>query len=417
MANSMMDAILGMVTPNMSQALAARLGETPQAVQSGLGAATAATLNGLADKAGDSGFLNQITGLLGGGTGQTLLANLPAVASGSPSGAVSDVVDRFLPTIFGAQQSQVTNGIAQYAGVSPGSGLGLLKMAIPLVLAYFAKLHSSQPLTASSLGGMLRAEAPNLQSYLPSGRFSTSAPGVVSSGTIGSAAGRAETGVHYGVAAAPAHQARWIIPAAILGALLLGWWALRSLRPPQAVPTAANVVCQGVNPAVGTASNTAAWSSLGGMMRVQLPNGEQVIVPARGAERRLVTFLNDNPNNASGPTMFVFDRLLFDTGQPTLQPASREQLGCVAEILKVYPRVRVGIDGYTDNTGDPAANVQLSQQRADSVMGQLVALGVDPARMTAKGYGQENPVADNSTEDGRQQNRRIALEVVPASPP
>src|SRR5262245_49595667 len=60
MASSMVDAILGTVTPNMTQALASRLGETPQAVQNGLGAATAATLNGLADKAGDSGLLSQI---------------------------------------------------------------------------------------------------------------------------------------------------------------------------------------------------------------------------------------------------------------------------------------------------------------------------------------------------------------------
>jgi K(+)-stimulated pyrophosphate-energized sodium pump len=157
------------------------------------------------------------------------------------------------------------------------------------------------------------------------------------------------------------------------------------------------------------------------MMRVSLPNGEQLIVPMLGVERKLVTYFNSNPNSAggpaSGPTWFVFDRLRFDTGQATLQPASQEQLGCVSEILKVYPQVKVVVDGYTDNTGEPAANLQLSQQRADSVMAQLVVLGVDPSRMTAKGYGQDNPVADNSTEEGRQENRRIALEVVPPNPP
>jgi Bacterial protein of unknown function (DUF937) len=86
MANSMLESILGMVTPDMKQALASRLGESTAGVQSGLGTATAATLSGLADKAGDSGFLGQITGLLGGGTGQNILSSLPSIAaSGRPA--------------------------------------------------------------------------------------------------------------------------------------------------------------------------------------------------------------------------------------------------------------------------------------------------------------------------------------------
>jgi len=102
---------------------------------------------------------------------------------------------------------------------------------------------------------------------------------------------------------------------------------------------------------------------------------------------------------------------LFDSGQATLQPASQEQLTNIAVILKAYPQVKVRIGGYTDNTGDPAANLQLSQQRADNVMAELTRLGVAPSRMSAQGYGQENPVADNATEEGRQKNRRISLQV------
>lgn len=90
MAGSIMDSILGMVTPEMKQALAARLGESPQAVQVGLGAATAATLDGLASKASDSGFLGQIIGLLGAGMGQNLLSSVASIASGGPTGATAD---------------------------------------------------------------------------------------------------------------------------------------------------------------------------------------------------------------------------------------------------------------------------------------------------------------------------------------
>jgi OmpA-OmpF porin, OOP family len=421
MASSMMEAILGMVTPDMKQALASRLGEAPQAVQGGLGAATAATLGGLANKAGDSGFLGQITGLLSGGTGQSLLGSLSSIASSGPTGATSDLVSKFLPMVFGSQQNQVVGAISQQAGLSSASGLGLLKMAIPLVLAYFAKLHNAGSLTTSSLGSMLRAEAPNLQSYLPSGLLS-SATGTLGSAanTIGAAAGRTEAAVRSGVATA-APRPRWLVPAAILGALVLAWLVIRSMSgPKEAVQTAANVTSEAANTAanaVGSAANTAsnaataAWAALGDMMKVKLPDGQEINVPSLGVEKKLVTYLSSNPSGGD-QTWFEFDRLLFDTGQATLQPASQEQLGNIAAILKAYPQVKVKIGGYTDNTGDPAANQQLSQQRADSVVAQLVTLGVDPSRMSAQGYGQDNPVADNSTEEGRQKNRRIALEVV-----
>ena len=94
-----------------------------------------------------------------------------------------------------------------------------------------------------------------------------------------------------------------------------------------------------------------------------------------------------------------------------LRPESREQLRNIAEILKAYPNVQVKVGGYTDSSGDPATNLRLSQDRANSVRQELVGLGIAGDRITAKGYGQEHPVADNTTEAGRAQNRRVALRV------
>ena len=108
-------------------------------------------------------------------------------------------------------------------------------------------------------------------------------------------------------------------------------------------------------------------------------------------------------------TWFDFDRLLFATGSATLEPASHEQLSNIAAIMKAYPKVKIKLGGYTDNTGDPAANLKLSDDRAKNVMAELVKLGVDPSRMEAKGYGEDHPVGDNKTEEGRQLNRRISL--------
>ena len=148
------------------------------------------------------------------------------------------------------------------------------------------------------------------------------------------------------------------------------------------------------------------------MVAVKLPDGTSLNAPTLGVESRLVTYLNDGTAVVTDEMWFDFDRLLFDTGKATLQPQSQEQLGNIAAILKAFPKVKVRIGGYTDNTGDAATNVTLSQARADNVMAELAKLGVDPSRMEAKGYGQERPVADNATEDGRQKNRRISLHVV-----
>jgi outer membrane protein OmpA-like peptidoglycan-associated protein len=72
----------------------------------------------------------------------------------------------------------------------------------------------------------------------------------------------------------------------------------------------------------------------------------------------------------------------------------------------------VEIGGYTDNTGDPTANVQLSQQRAEAVRAGLVQAGVDPSMVVAKGYGSASPIAGNDTLEGRFRNRRIEYKVI-----
>jgi OOP family OmpA-OmpF porin len=400
MATSMMDSILAMVTPDMKQAMASRLGESTQAVQGGLGAATAATLGGLAAKAGDSGFLGQIMSLASTANSQNVLGNLSSLASGGGSGGIGDLVGKFLPMVFGSQQGQVTSAIAQQSGLGASSVTNLLKMAAPLVLGFIGRAQSSGSLNASSLGSALKAEVPSLQGFLPTGLMSS----------ISSGAGTAATAVASTASAAAAGGSRWLVPLAILGALILAWLLFRSMSgPKEAVQTATNATTTAAT-AVGNAA-TNAWAALGDMIKIKLPDGTELNAPALGVEAKLVKYLDDPNATVSDDQWFDFDRLLFDTGAATLQPASQEQLGNIAMILKAYPKAKVRIGGYTDNTGDAAANLKLSQDRADDVMAQLVKLGVDPSRMDAKGYGEEHPIADNSTDVGRQQNRRISLHI------
>jgi OOP family OmpA-OmpF porin len=89
-------------------------------------------------------------------------------------------------------------------------------------------------------------------------------------------------------------------------------------------------------------------------------------------------------------------------------------LAQAATVLKQLPAGTViQISGHTDSTGDAAANQTLSQQRAEAVRAVLIAQGVDPSMLTAKGYGSSQPIASNDTPEGRFQNRRIAFNVAP----
>ena len=99
----------------------------------------------------------------------------------------------------------------------------------------------------------------------------------------------------------------------------------------------------------------------------------------------------------------------FETDQSTLPSGAEAVLADVAKSLKDHPTWKIRIEGYTDNTGSKATNTRLSDERAHVVMKWLVDHGVDQSRLSAKGYGDARPVADNGTADGRAQNRRVEL--------
>jgi outer membrane protein OmpA-like peptidoglycan-associated protein len=133
-----------------------------------------------------------------------------------------------------------------------------------------------------------------------------------------------------------------------------------------------------------------------------------ITVPAGSAEDRLANYL---ASAAPGRILIGFDRITFDTGSAVLSSDAREQIDNIATILRAYPKASVMVAGYTDNTGNEAANVTLSRARAEAIGSRLTAQGVAADRLRAEGYGSQNPLADNATEAGRRQNRRVQLEV------
>jgi outer membrane protein OmpA-like peptidoglycan-associated protein len=103
----------------------------------------------------------------------------------------------------------------------------------------------------------------------------------------------------------------------------------------------------------------------------------------------------------------------FDVDSAQIKPQFYGPLNQVASTLQQYQQSYVNVYGHTDSTGPTAYNQQLSEQRAQAVANYLISRGVNPVRVVARGFGETQPIADNSTAFGREQNRRVELEIVP----
>jgi outer membrane protein OmpA-like peptidoglycan-associated protein len=101
--------------------------------------------------------------------------------------------------------------------------------------------------------------------------------------------------------------------------------------------------------------------------------------------------------------------LLFDTGRAQLNPGGLRAVDHLVAFMNAYPQRRVSIEGFTDSVGRPDANQALSERRASAVRLALIDRGIDPARLLARGYGEEYPVASNGNSAGRQMNRRVEI--------
>ena len=106
-------------------------------------------------------------------------------------------------------------------------------------------------------------------------------------------------------------------------------------------------------------------------------------------------------------TKIITHGINFDVNKAIIKPESMGTLNGIVQILKDNPDLKFEVGGHTDSDGDDALNLKLSQQRAEAVRNQLIAIGIVPARLTAKGYGKTKPIADNKTFEGKANNRRV----------
>ena len=112
------------------------------------------------------------------------------------------------------------------------------------------------------------------------------------------------------------------------------------------------------------------------------------------------------------PKVYTLKNVFFETGLSSLRKESYPALNELVDALKSKTTLCIEIAGHTDNVGTPESNQKLSTDRANTVWDYLVKHGIEPKRVTAKGYGETQPVASNETPDGRQQNRRTEVRII-----
>jgi OOP family OmpA-OmpF porin len=389
MATAVLSSLFNLLDSRSVNDIASRLGESGHAVSRGLESTTASMIDGLTARSSDTGSMGQIFRLISQTPSDINVSNLAGAVLGpaGATGATASLLDsgkKFLSQAFGGGQSAVGDAIGRSSGLRASSVASLMSVAAPLLMSALGRAVRGGNMTQEGLRNWLVQENAGIKGMLPAGL-----PAATTAGRAAVDAGARPlsiTTVTEPRTGVPGWM--WILPVLLL--IPLGFWLFnrQHVRVPEAVRT-----------------------DLGNFVPRTLPDNVRLSIPIRGMEMRLLQFIQDPTKAVNETTWFDFDRLTFDTDSAQLRPESQEQLQNIAEILRAYPNVRVTVGGYTDNTGDAAHNLQLSQDRANGVVDQLVALGISRDRLEARGYGEQFPVGDNATAEGRAKNRRISMRV------
>lgn len=389
MSDSMFASLLNTLDSKTVSEVAHTLGQPAQAVGKAMESSIAALLAGLTNKANNPTELQQIIDTVPSSEGA---ASWSQIANGvaDPESPWIAAGKRLLPTLFGSGENIVTSGISRASGLSSGAIITLLTMAAPKVIGFIGKYVRDSGMTMNGLASLLKGESATIRNALPPGLGDAFWPGKTTVDTTPR------------VIAQPVQKeasSKWLVPGLIAAALALGFMWLYNHESRPTIEGDMSVPTGDANRVATPTSNVAC----------RLPAG--VTIPEGGVESRLLAFVQDPKAKPTATTWFYTDQLSFATGSATLKPGSQAEIDNIAAILANCPSVNMTIAAFTDNEGTAEANLRLSRNRANSVVAQLVAKGVSPDRLVAEGHGEEYPVADNGTAEGRAQNRRVAMRV------
>ena len=385
MAVNLVELAKGYLTPDIIQKAASFAGESESATQKAMSGIVPTLIAGLANQASTTSGAEKLSRMLDTGKYDgSALNNLGSLFSGGDTTrkAVTEGKD-ILGSLLGNKTEGLVDQIARFAGIRTGSASSLLALAVPLIMNLLGRQRSTIGQSPSALASLLGEQKGFLSSLLPAGIGSLL-------GWTGYETARPRETTPY---VAPKRETEsWFVPLLVLSGIVLAAlaWLLSRPSPVQEIPVASRPAAR--------------------MTDLSLPGGMKVSVPEGSFNYSLHQWLAGT-TDTTVPKRFVFDNLNFETGSTKLTPDSVPTVNSLVVILKAYPAVAVRLEGHTDNTGDAAANKKLSLDRAIVVKEIMITGGVADARIGTDGYGEENPIASNQTDEGRAKNRRTELVV------
>ncbi len=476
--------LLGMLKDQVSGTLAGQaskfLGESESSVGKALGGIFPALLGSTIESAKDEGGAGKVLDLLKG-MDSGGMNDIAGIFGGGASG-VSKLMNQgsgVLNLLLGNKSGGMIDNIAKFAGLRGSSASSLIKMAAPFLMKMIGSHVMKNKLGASGLMDFLGGQKSAVKSAMPSGFASglsffgdaadkvgdvakgaanmaggavkgaadmaggavKGAAGVVgdAAGAVGNAAGNVAGAA--GDAAGTAAKAgggllKWLLPIVAILAIA-SYFGLKNPVGDKVADVTGNVVDKAgevAGDAAGAVGNAAgavadvagdaagavgdAAGKMGDMIGGAFSNINEA---AKGALDK-ITFAAGSAGSQmmdyvkggfKGDANFTFRGLTFATGSANIDAATAAEVDNVAAILKAYPDVKVAVTGYTDSTGDAGKNVKLSKDRADAVKTRLVTNGgIAANRIVSNGLGSANPVGDNATPEGRKANRRIEMKIM-----
>jgi len=350
--------------------VASTLDETAAGTHSALGGAVPALIGGLTAKASTADQANSLLDLI---KRQNLDTNVFADAASALNGpgGINGLLNTGRPllgSIFGGRSGAVADWVSSLSGINRTSSSSLLSLAAPIVLGMIARRVRASGWNASSLMSLLGGQRTYVRDAQP-GLAAILNPEETRHVV------REEARTYKEPERSRTSPWLWALPLLFL-IPLLGYYLAHREEPTRTV-------------------------------MIGVPAAPEAAMPrAITPEPVKPVGTSSTPVAALGPYLIEFQ-----TGSRKLTRPAESEMQKAVEALKAHPGAQVDINGYTDDRGSAAANLKLSQMRATSTLNRLASLGIEKSRMTAEGHGEDDPVADNATAEGRQQNRRVVITV------